>query len=81
METIFDHNVTKEELRKLFGDPDFEPEICLECNQENNYIHIYRLYLLRGNKQKWVEYLNKIPDSENKLFSIANHDHAVMNVK
>lgn len=79
METIFDHNPTKEELKKMFGNPNINPDLFLELKQEDNYVGIYKLYLLRGNQEKWVEYLNKIPDCEEKWFSVANHDYAILN--
>ncbi|MCQ2192625.1 MAG: hypothetical protein MJZ23_07180, partial [Paludibacteraceae bacterium] len=77
METIFDHNITKKEIKELFRYPYTKEEYLedfghseISCNS-----HIYLLYVKRNNKPKWVEYLSKIPDSDWKIFELANFDH------
>lgn len=76
METIFDHNVTKRELEMLTGFDDFTLDDLDNITQIGNYAMLYDLYSLRGNDEKALYYLNMIPDSDWKIFSLCNHDHA-----
>ena len=77
IETIFDHNVTKEELITLLGSDDFTSEFCEKYSQEDNYIHIFYLYLMRKDETNCQKYLNLIPDSDYKTFTLCNHDYAI----
>lgn len=76
IETIFDHNVTEEEIIELFGISGFTEEDFLGDSQERNYAHLYRLYLIRKDNQMSNKFFNLIPDSDYKYFSLANHDFA-----
>ncbi len=79
METIFDHNVTKEELRKMFGSDDWTREryeAFDALTQVDRYRHIYKLYLLRKNQDIADEYAAKMPDTVEKIFGALNHDFA-----
>lgn len=78
METIFDHNVTKEEIGLLFGNPEISQEELLSFGLAKNqhYIGIYKLYMLRKEEDKAKEYLDKIPNTMTKRFTICNHDFA-----
>lgn len=77
LETIFDHDVTKGELKLLTGFDDITLEGDLKnWSQQSHYALLFRLYGLRGNMEKAYEYANKIEDSEYRLFSLLNHDHA-----
>lgn len=46
IETIFDHNVTEEEIVKLFGISGYTEDHFINDSQGANYAHIYRLYLI-----------------------------------
>lgn len=75
METIFDHNITKEEVDKIIGFPLTKEEYMSICgSQEECYTDIYYLYLLRNNVSKGKYYLDKIPNSVHKAFSISMFD-------
>ena len=78
METIFDHNVTREELDMLIGNPNMTIEkfLSLGLSRVQHYTAIYKLYLLRKDKEKANIYLDKIPDSLTKRYTICNHDFA-----
>lgn len=78
METIFDHHATPEEVAKLFGNPEINREKLLSFGLSKNqhYIGIYKLYLLRKEIDKANEYLDKIPNTLTKRFTICNHDFA-----
>lgn len=73
METVFDHNITKEEIVGVFGYEGFKREWIEELgvDQIGCYADIYRLYRMRGDQKKAEEYLAKIPDSEWKMFTLA----------
>ena len=74
METIFDHGVTDKEIVALCGlKKDREQFIGWGLDQEEHYACIYRLYLMRGDKAKAMEYFNKLPNTLNKWFSLGNH--------
>ena len=76
METIFDHNVTEEEVNALTGF-DLTKEKYLEHNdsQIDCYVDIYYLYkIIREDEEKAQEYFDKIPDSPHKYFSIGMFD-------
>ncbi len=61
METILDHNMTKEERYELIGMCSDERFLhCLDEDSSNHYLA--ELYHLRGNKEKMMEYVNKLPN-------------------
>lgn len=74
METIFDHNVTKDEIRELLGNPKITKEMFLSFgfSQNRHYVAIYKLYSLRKDKIKAKEYFDKIPNTRTKLFTICH---------
>ena len=76
METIFDHNVTKEEVKALTGfDLTKEEYLSVDDDQVGYYIDIYYLYkIIREDEEKAQEYFDKIPDSFHKYFSIGMFD-------
>ena len=60
METIFDHNMTEEERYKIIGR--FSDEDFLYGLDENSSNHfLAKLYLLRNDEKKMMEYVNKLP--------------------
>lgn len=72
-ETIFDFNPTEEEIIDLCGYLVDKKEFIEEDNQNTHYATIYRLLMLRGEKDKALSYFDKIPDTLGKWFSLANH--------
>ena len=84
IETIFEHNVTAQELYNLFGCKDMTKERYLgiiqrhanikEEIQEKAYITLYHLYYWRGDVKKATEYAKKIPNRDWKYFTMLNHD-------
>lgn len=74
METIFDHNVTKNELELLFGFDDYSAKDFENDTKEQNISLIVRLHLLRKNMEKAAEYSRKLPDTIDKIFTLLNHD-------
>ena len=61
METILDHNRTKEERYELIGMCSDERFLhCLDEDSSNHYLA--ELYHLRGNEEKMMEYVNKLPN-------------------
>lgn len=77
IETIFDHNVTEDEIELLFGMTGYTEEYLQKKPQDRNYAHIYCLYLIRKDEMTAMKYFNLIPDSINKYFSLGNHDFAI----
>ncbi len=68
METVFDHNPTKEELINLFGeDATLPPEQMTADSQMGNWARIAELYSLRGDHERVTCYLDKIEDLEYRL--------------
>ena len=60
METILDHNMTEEERYKIIGR--FSDEDFLYGLDENSSNHFFaKLYLLRNDEKKMMEYVNKLP--------------------
>ena len=74
METVFDHNITREEINAILGPLDWTPENLERLTQESNYELIYRLYSHRRNDKKAKIYLDLIPNTIHKIFSLCNHD-------
>jgi hypothetical protein len=62
METIYDHNPTKEELHYVGLDLPAVKKIYHLISQDGHYAKIAALYRFRKNKQKIDEYLDKIKD-------------------
>jgi hypothetical protein len=63
METVFDHNPTKEELLTLFGyDVDRDKYLSLPSDQQSEYGVLYRLFSLRNDSATAEKYLNLIID-------------------
>ena len=59
METIFDHNPTKQELIEFIGTVDKE-EYMNFASQNSAYMEIAFLYYYRGEKRKAKKYIKKI---------------------
>ena len=74
METIFDHNITKEEISAILGPLDWTREDFENDSQESNYGLIYRLYSYRGDDITAKKYLDLIPNNVHKIFGLCNHD-------
>lgn len=75
METIWNHNVTKEELKQIFGSDRWDLETLTEFNQFDHYGLIYLLYYhIRNDKEKAKIYADKIPNTFGKVFGICYHD-------
>jgi hypothetical protein len=61
METVFDHDPSQEELKYLFlSGQSSEEYLSSHQDQETEYGNIYALYMIRGNREKALEYLNRI---------------------
>lgn len=77
IETIFDHNITKQEMKKLLGfDCWTHDEFVKDLTERQNMVAIYRLYLLRKDYKMAEHYASLIPDDEDKWFTTCNHDFA-----
>lgn len=76
METIFEHNLTEQEMIDIFGTTSVTKDMILGLGmtQTQHYAKIYRLYWNRGDREKAIEYAKKIPDSIWKIFEVCNHD-------
>ncbi len=67
-ETVFDHNLTEEEFRYLFGTQieifgeAWIKENFMKKTQDEHYEYIASLYRFRGDGVKMNEYLDKIQD-------------------
>lgn len=60
METILDHNMTEEERYKIIGKCSDEKFLyCLDEDSSNHFLA--KLYLLRNDEKKMMEYVNKLP--------------------
>lgn len=83
VETVFEHNLTKEEIIGLFvfedttresyintvkGMYDTEEKMLINFNS-----NLYLLYRSRGDIKKAMEYADRIPDCDFKWFSLLNH--------
>jgi hypothetical protein len=79
METVFDHNITKEEKEAVLGFADSSIEEFDDWTQIDHYGLIYRLYIYRGDRKTAQRYADLIPDTVAKVFGLCNHDFAVMN--
>lgn len=79
METIFDHNVTTEEIHWLLNYPyTLEEYLSLGCNYDDKNVHIAKLYYHRGgfiNRIKAQYYINKVtnPNIRNSFWRIVKH--------
>jgi len=82
LETIFDHGVTPKELRMLFGFYDWDKESYVKHliktgnPEQNAYIGLYRLYLIRKDEKMAQKYIDLIDDTPFKYFTLLNHDFA-----
>lgn len=83
IETVFEHNLTKDEIYGLFGFEDTTRNDYIEILKKTHKtddtimygvnVSLYMLYMDRGNKQKAMEYADKLPDCEHKWFSVLNN--------
>ena len=60
METIYDYNPTKEELKELGNIPKEQYERIIGDN--SRYLDLARLFHIRGKKWKWKKYIGKVKD-------------------
>jgi len=68
METVFDHEPTPEELKYLFlSGRSPEDHLAAIVDQESEYGNIYALYMIRGNREKALEYLNRIRNPKERF--------------
>ena len=77
METVFDHNITKEEKEAVLGFADSSIEEFDDWTQIDHYGLIYRLYRYRGDLMNAKKYSDKIPNDVHKVFGTCNHDFAI----
>ena len=79
METVFDHNITKEEREAVLGFANVTKERLnsLGFTQRGHYEIIYRLYTFRGDHVTAKRYADKIPNDVQKVFGTCYHDFAV----
>lgn len=83
VETVFEHNLTKDEIYGLFGFEDMTRERYIQTLKRTRKTddailyginsRLYYLYYWRGDKQKAMEYADKLPDCEHKWFSVLNN--------
>lgn len=83
VETIFEHNLTKEEVYGLLGLEDVTRDMYIKVvkntydNDESRMWSIncslYYLYYWRRDKVKAMEYADRLPDRDGKWFSVLNH--------
>ncbi|MBO7316402.1 MAG: hypothetical protein J6U44_04490 [Paludibacteraceae bacterium] len=82
VETVFEHNLTKEEIISLFYFEDTTRESYIETikrysTEEQMMISIncslYYLFRARGNHKKAMEYADRLPECDAKYFSVLNH--------
>lgn len=67
METIFDHNITPEELAEFFGPvkDNFKADyLRIVDSPDAAFAHIYKLYLMRGDQATADKFLQKIQDDQ-----------------
>ena len=75
METVWEHNITKEEKEALFGVFEtWEREDLSDFTQNDHYGLIYRLYLYRGDKETAKKYADKMSNTIEKVFGTCYHD-------
>lgn len=73
METVFDHNITDEEWKNMYGTCP-QNEYTSFIGQETAFYDIATLFYLRGDNKKATEYANKLsPDRQNDLWRILTH--------
>jgi len=81
METVFDHNITPEEMKKVLGlTPEWWPRekvLSMGFSQRGHYEMIYSLYRYRGDVDTALKYADKIPDDVHKVFGLCYHDFAI----
>ena len=84
VETVFEHNLTKEEHYGLFAIEDMTREkyirllksLCKTDKERmfNINVCLYELYYFcRKDKKKAMEYADRLPDCDFKWFSVMNH--------
>ncbi len=65
LETVFDHNITEEELSKLlYGDTESVEEYTQFLNQDGAYSDIAQLLRSRGDNDKALSYISLISNNE-----------------
>lgn len=68
METVFDHSPTAEELKYLFlSGRSREEYLADHQDQETEFGNIYALYMIRGERDKAIEYLNRIRNPKERF--------------
>ena len=77
METVFEHSITKREMKDILGFDNWGREEFSDLSQDSHYAMIYRLYLYRGKEMIAKKYAAKIPNTIEKVFGLCNHDFAV----
>jgi len=74
-ETVFDHHITENEQKALFGyvlSPEDVEFYKIRISNDGAYALLYHLYRLRGDMKKAEEFLNKIKDPLHAL-SVKGH--------
>jgi len=64
METIFDHGITDEEFKLLFGKYRTKEDIRAIKDQDSHYAMIAELYAFRDDPVKMQQYIEKIRDRQ-----------------
>lgn len=73
METVFDHNITEKEWKRIYSDYSKESYLKHPC-QEIFLRDIATLYYIRGNKEMATAYANRLPpDTKNDLWRTLTH--------
>lgn len=82
LETIFEHNITKEEIIGFFASEISRSEYieALKSSYKTDEsimyranVALYNLYYWRGEKQKAMIYADRLPDCDHKWFTLMNH--------
>ena len=76
METVFEHNMTKDEMVDVMGFDDWVKEDFTGWSQIDHYGLIYSLYKYRGEYKIAQKYASKIPNTQHKMFEVCYHDFA-----
>lgn len=76
METVFEHNVTNDELINLLGHVTSRDRLVKNLYKQNSHYHmIYDLYhYIRKDEVMAKKYLDKLPNDQHKFFTILNDD-------
>jgi hypothetical protein len=70
IETIFDHDITDDEFEELFDFLESQSDYEFALSQTDAFVHLHRLYELRGNEKLAKFYLNQLDEKTKKRVSM-----------